>query len=308
MFARTLPSKLVEELKVSRFWENVVADPDLCPQIRNNSVTVYHRGCGLILNIRHRRKCLTASVHHKYVPFQSETKAATSYLKLVANATSGFEFDGEPSALPLGHMSKEVLKAYKECMIVKPEMDLVHNLILNSGNVILDQEVKFATSGEKTTDRIDLCWCWQDGVSRKMKLVFVEVKRIGDRRLLGVHPPEPPEVLTQLRRYQKRLVSHTDEILKAYQKVVQLKRTLGLGGKLVGIPEGGVSELMTKPLLVIGGCASSDFSRIMSGEGEWAPLMAGLPEVAAGLILCSDSGCSLRLKNDEKSKCYLSDF
>jgi hypothetical protein len=42
---------------------------------------------------------------------------------------------------------------------------------------------------------------------------------------------------------------------------------------------------------VIGNCSAADVKAIKGGRDEWAPLEAGLPRVAAGLILCGSNGC-----------------
>lgn len=45
--------------------------------------------------------------------------------------------------------------------------------------------------------------------------------------------------------------------------------------------------------------------RIKAGEGEWAPLMAGLKDVAAGLILSGKDGCRLNLTKGTQTVIYL---
>lgn len=304
MFTRSLPTDLVNALTVSPFWASILADPDLCPQVREDRLTVYHRGCGLIREVRLKKGRIVAKVNRKFVPFRS----GAGDLELAGDSSGGLQFTTPPVALPLGHADRPTLDAYKTCVgaQARPEMDLVHNIIRheNGRNVILDQEVEFAEPGEKP-DRIDLCWFDTGGKT----LVFVEVKRVEDRRLFAIAGNGPPKVLAQLRRYQDRLSRHRGEVLEAYRRVVDLKRQLGLGGGLLGVPDEGALDLLEKPLLVIGGCTGdgtrNDRSRIMAGEGEWAPLMGGLREVAAGVILCGES-CRLVLQTrTPTSLCYL---
>jgi hypothetical protein len=169
---------------------------------------------------------------------------------------------------------------------------LTEKIIGYKGNQILDQEIEFDDAG--SSEGIDLCS--YDPTARK--LVFVEVKRVVDDRLLA--NGHAPEVLQQLRGYARRLSRHRNELLSAYQRTTAWKRELGLGDRLQNVPVDGPQDMLDKPILVIGDCKNADLEQILRGEGQWGPLMAGLPEVAAGLIVCLKSGCRLRLKADSR--------
>lgn len=179
-----------------------------------------------------------------------------------------------------------------------PEGHLVHKIAVRRDNLILDQEITFAEPGE-SRDKIDLCYF--DTVLGK--LVFVEVKRVVDGRLFGA--AGRPEVLDQLTAYCRRLTEKRAEILNAFQTVVSLKRSLGLGSRLTGIPDGGPFDLIQRPLLVIGGCSREQRNAIRSKEVVWLPLMSELSTVAAGLVVCGDDGCKLTIANSGHSSSFM---
>ena len=126
-------------------------------------------------------------------------------------------------------------------------------------------------------------------------LAFVEVKGIHDTRL------EPgandlPEVIDQLQRYGRRIEQQRAVILEDYQRVVALKGRLGLAERLSGVPSNGPTSLLRKPVLVIGHCTHDDVQAIVGCHEKWVPLMDGIREFAAGLILCGRAGCRLNLE------------
>lgn len=285
MFRRTLPDALIDILVGHPFWTSLIADHQLAPEIRDGHITVYYRGGALLKSLRLEGQSLVADVHPKYVPVQ----ASKSSVRLTWR-DSGFAFAEQVEAMPLGSASTDVLAAYKNEMakVNRPEAGIVQQIIERPENIILDQEVAFQESGAPR-DKIDLCH-YEAGLQ---KLVFVEVKRVDDPRLFK--PGTRPEVLDQLAAYNQRLESNREAVLDAYRTVVACKRKLGLAERLKSLPADGASDLLTKPILVIGNCSAADVKAIKKKADEWVPLMAGLSSVSAGLILCGKSGCRLTL-------------
>ena len=298
MFRRHLSQELINALKESPFWCNICADDELQPEIRDGHITVYYKGRGLIRELQLEDGRLAARTNQKYIPISFTGKSADVHF--VADVAGGLQFTQEGQPEPLRLCEKETLSCYKACAAAEnefPEGDLVQKIVCHdSKNQIIDQEAAFQRRGERR-DKVDICY-----FDVKMnKLVFVEVKRREDGRLVG--SGRSPEVLQQLSAYGQRLKDHRDEILNAYRHVVSLKRKLGLGHRLAQVPDDGPSDLLGKPLLVIGDCNEhhkDDVRRIMGGEDEWAPLLNGLKDVAAGLILCGTTGCRLSLKGRQR--------
>ena len=286
-FVALFPDILIDTLVKHPFWANLLADRQLAPEIRDGHVTVYFRGGALLKSLRFEGQSLVADVHPKYIP----VRASRSSLRLMWR-DSGFAFTEQVEAMPFGLGSPDVLAAYKDEMakvlVKRPEAELVQQIIERVENIILDQEIAFQESGD-SRDKIDLCHF--DGGFQK--LVFVEVKRVDDARL--IKPDGRPEVLDQLAAYGQRLDLNRLLVLDAYRTVVACKRRLGLTEWLKSVPPEGADDLLAKPVLVIGNCSSADVKAIKAKKDEWAPLMAGLPSVAAGLILCGKAGCRLAL-------------
>ena len=216
----------------------------------------------------------------------------------VGNANTGLKFAEPLSALPVGVCDRDVLKAYKEEMDqvlhVFPEGEIVQAIASRPENQILDQEIAFQETGE-SRDKIDLCFF----DSESQKLGFAEVKRIDDPRLKPIDGR--PAVLNQLQNYSSRLKDQRSEILETYQRVAAWKRELELEILSAKIRPRGPSDLLERPILVIGNCTSLDVRSILDSVDPWGPLMAGLRDVAAGLILCGSDGCTLKLANGRQS-------
>lgn len=298
MFRRYLAPSTIGVLNASRLWTNLCADPELQPEIRDGSVTVYYRGGALLRDLRVHHGQLTADVQPKYVPMPSvESK---SYIRLSGSADQGLLFTAPVIPVAIGLGESSVLRAYKDEM--KPVLDshlpegqLVQRICTLRENQIVDQEIAFQEPGEPR-DKIDICHF--DDVLEK--LVFVEVKRIEDDRLLA-RRGSLPKVIEQLRAYCVRLDRHRETIRELYRRVVDWKRELGLEARVSKVPRNGPIDLLDKPVLLIGNCSDADVEEILAGKSKmdskrnWAPLMDRLNEVAAGLLLCGKGGRSLSL-------------
>lgn len=284
MFRRSLSEKFVDRLRVAPFWPNVVANTALQPEIRDEYVTIYCRGSGLIQDLRLDGDRWTARTHATFIPVEP---TQGRYLELRCDNGLGLQFSAPPTPRSPALLSDETLTAFLGCLPKKPEDILKDAIIRHEGNQILDQEIAFADSSEDR-DRVDLCAFLPD----QEAMALVEIKRIEDERLLDKNGQV--EVIAQLGAYAARLSKESIEILAAYQNVVRLKRLLGLGDRLRQVPEDGPISFLAKPMLVIGGCTDPDVDEIKMGHGRWASLVRGLPEVSSGLILCGKS-CKLVL-------------
>lgn len=286
---RNLPEDFFNDLNFRKFIANVASDPELFPEIRDGSVTVYYRGDALIREMQVKNGQIVGKVHFKYIPAQSPDKYVTLQL-----GDTGLSFLQEVTPLPIGFGDSDVLSEYKRVMKSVgsgPESLIVHEIVCHTDNFILDQETKFQSPGEAAGDKIDICHF----DAHLNCLAFVEVKGIHDARLAPT-ADGLPEVVDQLKRYGQRIKDQRELILEDYQRVVDLKRRLGLSPRLTGVPTDGLKSLLKKPVLVIGDCSRDVVKAIVNCEEEWVPLMEGIQEYAAGLILCGHAGCRLRLK------------
>jgi hypothetical protein len=104
-----------------------------------------------------------------------------------------------------------------------------------------------------------------------------------------------PEVVQQLQRACLWIEQQRAEIQEDYEQVVCLKRRLGLTERLTGVPTNGPAALLKKPVLVIGNCQKKKMQAILARQKKWVPLLDGIKNYAAGLILCGNAGCCLNL-------------
>jgi len=293
VFHRYLSDEFVTKLLSEPFWQNVVANPALQPEIRHDAITIYCRGSGLIRDLRLDGNRWVAWTHPKFVPVKAQH---AQRIELHCDDAQGLMFASAPTPLPPANMSVDTIAAYEPRLPKRLEDVLKDAIIRHSGNTILDQEVAFADS-QSERDRVDLCVC----LPEKNSLALIEIKRIHDKRL--VERNGVVEVISQLAAYKTRLQNQRKELLEAYQEVVRLKRRLGLGNRLKSVPEDGPAEILMKPILLIGGCSDSQVDDIKARRGAWAPLIQGLPEVSAELILCGES-CRLVTGNYRHTLCF----
>ncbi len=299
LLRRGLSDELIGALNQAPFWQAIIKDPDLHPAIRDGHVTVYYRGAALLRNLRLEGGTLCGATHFKYVPLRRPDNQIYVSFKLEENS---LEFGVDYGALPIGDGDPEVLEEYKRLIqssnnSVESEtiLHLTHWQDANS-NLIVDQESEFQLTGENS-DKMDLLhYDMQLGCA-----AFVEVKGIDDVRL-SQQGNGLPEVLRQLAGYSSRIAGHRDAILSAFNQMVEAKRRLNLSNRVEGIPV--INRLLSKAVLVIGGCSREAVSAILNGEGQWGPLLSELDQVAAGLILCGNHGGDLTLKGHRQCKVF----
>ncbi len=290
MIRRRLSDLLIELLQP--LLSCVVDDWGLQVEIRDEAVTIYYRGAALVRDLRLNGDHLVGSVHYKYVPLHCPDSSV--YLTVGGDA-DGLLFESVPQPLALGKLSADVVGEYKRMMKSvsgNPEAATIHGIVSRPENRIVDQELKFQESGVPAADKIDICH-FDLGLNC---LSLVEVKGMHDARLRS-RDGEVPEVIDQLRRYRTRIETWRDCIVEGCASSIALKRRLGFGTRLDGIPESGPLKLMRKPVLVIGGCSRDNVRAIMDGNDEWRLLRDGVKQEAAGLILCGLSGCNLKIHN-----------
>lgn len=289
--SRSLPDDFFANPEFQTFLANVSQDLELFPEIRNGSLTIYYRGAALIRDIRVKEGRISGQVHYKYIPVNRPDNSSYVALQL---GTDGFSSSQGLTTLPIGIGSPGVLSEYRRTMrSVSHNLEclIVHQIVCHHQNLILDQEIKFQTSGDTVSDKFDICHF----DTHLNCLAFVEVKGIHDSRLEpGAN--EVPEVAEQLQSYCLRIKQQRAEILDDYQRVVTLKNRLGLSDRLLGVPASGPTSLLQKPVLVIGNCKGKDVRAILERHEKWEPLLDGIKDHAAGLILCGSAGCRLNLE------------
>lgn len=278
------------------YWSSIVNDPELHPEIRGKTVSVYYRGAALIRNLILSGETLTGDIHFKYVPVIASN--GSEYLKFSGNA-QGLQFENNLEPQHLGDCGQDVLNAYKRKMrsvLHYGESQILHHITSHPANVIIDQEIPLQTTGSPTSEKLNLCHY----DTQHQSVVFVKVNMIHDPRLKA-DADEVPEIIQQLKRFREQIEKHHQTMIDTYQRTVAIKRQIGLSERVEAIPPSGPSRLMKKVLLVIGGCSQQDIESMLNGEGEWSVFREAVEKEAAGLILCGMTGCPLVLDKGSQS-------
>ncbi|WP_345319086.1 hypothetical protein [Novipirellula rosea] len=286
LIRRSVPAKWLDS--PPSFLRSFIADPELFPEIRDNSITVYYKSRALIRELTLRDGEVSGSISLDYIP---QARTQSRYASVILGE-AGFEYSPSVTPLQPGNLDPVTLKHFKARMDGRgDEGDVIHRLTIRPTNLIVDQEVAFQDPGVRGFDKIDLC-VFDPVVSA---FSFVEVKTIVDGRLFLPSKGDVPEVIQQLQRYKDRIEQNSSELITVFEKVVQIKRDLGMETRLAEIPEAVPRAIVSRPALVIGNCSKIQVQEILAGAGSWKPLMDVLPSVASGLVLCGGAGANLNL-------------
>ena len=199
------------------WWKRFKDDSSLYIEVRkDNQVNVYFEG-GSIARIHYcsKNRKLQVFIHHKYlgIPKPADNNPYVEYSDKI------------------GSCLNDVLDRVKTVYSQKGSIDGVvpkekwsekyiqGTLIVQSRQYHLDSE--FAYNDSETSNRIDLVRC-SDGM-----VTFVELKRMGDKRMLH-ETDATPEVVYQMNRYKQFIEKYSSQLLEYYQKLYDIKKILEL--------------------------------------------------------------------------------
>ncbi|MDA1163666.1 MAG: hypothetical protein O3B13_11240 [Planctomycetota bacterium] len=296
---RPFSNELSTSLVQAEFWQSIVQDSELHPEIRSNAVTVYYKASALIRDLNLGPNGLTGSTHYKYVPIRSLGRS--DYVNHMMSE-AGMQLSGECSPLPIGNGEPDVWAEYKrmiDAVSSTPESQIVDKVVSRNHGSIIDQESAFADAGEAEWDKIDLCFFEPENQC----IAFAEVKGIHDSRLRPGRDGSI-EVLDQLARYRSRIEQAPEAMIDEFASIVSIKRNLGLNEHVDAATDEGLGRMMRKVVLIIGGCSADQVRAILEPNSEWQGLLAGLKDVAAGLIVCGRDGCRLTLTPGRQSRVF----
>ena len=200
-----------------KWWSALVSDKDIAIQIRkNNYIDAYFNGGNIIRKLSYGGKSFRGETHFKYIPIETEYG---DYVPFVfENNTICF---GKIEALKVGCFEKQSLSKIKSNIIKYYPNDsekAIQYEFINNDPYFIDSEFEYSyKKGDKIkTIRIDLV---RIDASIK-KIVFVEVKTIGDRRLFN------NEIVRQLRDYKEFITNYRVDLIAYYKKILAIKRNL----------------------------------------------------------------------------------
>ena len=232
-------NKLYSILKEKpQWWTSLLSINGVYAEIRKGDIVdVYYEGGRMAeLKVGKDGK-LKAFCHPKYLGCDVGDSENVKYIDCLNVLTSNPE-----SMLP------RIENAYsqKNCKKYNPEeiseKKIQGDMICKKSPVYLDSEFAHRyEDGSRKTIRFDLV------TIRDNKLVFIELKRIGDNRMLDIIG-NTPEIIRQMDKYCRFIKTNSDALVEYYKKLYRIKQQLGLP-----VPQCDLDKLTicTKPHLVI---------------------------------------------------------
>lgn len=202
------------------WWKKILGDSDLYINIRkNNRINVYYKGASVLDICTDRAGKLTAKIDIKYLdkdwgciqsPHRTEPEKIVAGLERIKEKIK--------NRLNKKHNNPEG----------KSEKELQGEIY--TAGVYIDTEYAYVYSEPKQLIiRIDLITIRKDGM-----IEFVELKRISDPRLLHKEDSEEePEILRQMRDYDRFIKENAENIIKYYKTLQTIMKKIGVNNELV---------------------------------------------------------------------------
>lgn len=230
------------------WWQKLLAINGVYVEIRKDDIVdVYYEG-GRMAELQYKNKKLTATCHPKYLG------------KAVPKGTNPkyedcFEFLKKDPEFIIKEIKKNYSQKGEKDKEDVSEKKIQGDMICSHTPIYLDSEFAHRYEvGKQQTIRFDLV------TIRNNKLLFIELKRIKDNRLLN-KDDDKPEILEQMCKYTKFIKANKDKLLEYYKVLYGIKKSLGLP-----VPECDIDELSIceKPHLII----MNTYQKDSSGRSE----------------------------------------
>jgi len=238
---------LVGKLLAEAWWQKLVeishVDPDINIQIRSDSINVYSK-MGNLLNISLRKNKVCCEIHYKYLIANKKPE----YVSIVP--LGGQLLVNEKFRCPHIQDVLKDLKTIKQNIAIYAgeEKAIQSRIVEKNKETIIDVEAEFSRKNVPDGDggdnaRIDLV----NFDKNLKKIVFVELKQAFDPRLYN------GEINEQIEKYYKFALKHKDQIINAYQNVINTKKKLGIIKDTSFLAKARILAIEPRPLLVIAG-------------------------------------------------------
>ena len=235
---------------VSRLFEY----PELSIQVRGDYLSVYYR-MGSLLTIQLRNKEVVCSIHYKYLI----DSHSPEYVDVTPSGSDLAVTHQKTCNLVTSILEEKNFKRIRSniAALAGEEKRIQSNLVEINRRTLLAAEIAFNDSGTETdpeeenapssgNTRIDLV----NYDKNHNKLVFVELKQIFDKRLYS-DSKGFKEVNEQIAKYTAFAEIHKDEIIKAYNNVIEVKKKLKLLPDSWALASAKIERVETKPILAI---------------------------------------------------------
>lgn len=233
-------SKLEQDQPI--WWKNIISEKEVYIDIRkDNYIDVYFNGGNIIRELRFDKTKYSGSINYKYL-----LSDKSEYIKYNFSSPK-VELDQKKiDLLQFINFEEEDFKRIKQNIskyYPKKSEKGIQAKFVNKTGCFLDTEFEYQYGNTKL--RIDLVWI--DIVNKK--ILFVELKTVGDRRLYT------NEIYNQLKKYHDFAINFEEDIVRYYQKVFTIKKKLNILPKdLTSLTSLKDFILEKKPLLLFGDC------------------------------------------------------
>ncbi len=275
------------ETKKPNWWKNIIAQEGVYIDIRkDNYIDVYFNGGNIIRELKFDGNKFSGSINYKYL-----LPEKSAYIKYDFSSSKVELAQKEINLLRFSDFEDEEFKRIKDNISkyypASSEKGIQAKFV-NKTDCFLDTE--FAYNYGNTKLRIDLVWIDVP----KRKILFVELKTMGDSRLYT------KEIYNQLKKYNDFAVKFEKDIVKYYQKVFDIKKKLNILPKgLTSIDSLNDFSLETKPLLLFGDCKQSWIKKNASYIND------KIKEVAVGAYYFGDAKYNCNIVSKTKGNRYI---
>jgi len=224
-------AKIFDELGSGRYpwWDTLKKDRQFYCEVRkDNQVNIYFEG-GSIARLHYcsRHKALQAFTHRKYLGL-----GAGKPLYVECASLLSAEVDNIVSRIKKHYSRKK--GDGKESW---SEKYIQSQLIIKNRDRFIDSEFAYKSDGvDIRVDLVELV---------KGELRFIELKRIGDERMLK-STDDNPEIIDQLKSYEVFLKRYGEIILQYYCRLYDIKKALG-----ITVPSQKPKRINAKPSLLV---------------------------------------------------------
>lgn len=197
------------------WWQGLLSIKGVYVEIRKDDIVdVYYEG-GRMAELKIKDEKITATCHPKYLGKKVPTGSNPKYvdcLKVLKN---------NPTFIIKNIQANYSQKEGKDDEDIS-EKKIHGDMICERNPIFLDSEFAHRYEvGKRQTIRFDLV------TIKNNQLIFIELKRIKDNRLLNKEDDEP-EILKQMDKYQKFIKANKVWLLDYYKTLYGIKKTLGL--------------------------------------------------------------------------------
>ena len=197
------------------WWQKLLSIKGVYVEIRKGDIVdVYYEG-GRIAELRCKNKRITATCHPKYLGKNVPTGSNPKYVDCIEVLKNNPTFITQN--IQINYSQKEG-KGEEDISEKKIQGDMIcrHNPIFLDSEFAHRYEI-----GKRQTIRFDLV------TIKNNQLIFIELKRIKDNRLLN-KGDENPEILNQMEKYQKFIKTNKAKLLVYYKDLYEIKKSLNL--------------------------------------------------------------------------------